>query len=220
MRGLRSVRLVLALCLVTASPLAAQGTFAETRRPAVAVQKAAFSCPAPQLVFQKPDGKMTCIAPDANPCPQGQVLDKTTTPGRAACKALLAKKAFSCPAPQLVFQKADGNFTCIAADANPCPPGQVLDTATKPGSAGCKALPAKAPFACPAPQIVFKRPDGNMTCISPDANPCPQGQVLDTTTKPGVAGCKPLPARTPIACPAGQVPFQKANGQFVCVAGP
>lgn len=168
MHAVRPLRAVLALGLTAAAPLAAQGTFAETRKPVPAVRKAAFAC----------------------------------------------------PAGQIVFQKTDGNFTCIAADANPCPPGRILDKTTKPGVAVCGPLPTKTPYSCPAPQVVFQKADGQLTCIAPDAKPCPQGQVLEKTASSGHLACKPLPARTPPACPAGQVAFQKPNGQIVCVAGP
>jgi hypothetical protein len=164
--ALTQVRLVLAFGLAAASPLAAQGSYTEVRKPAVAVQKAAFSCTAPQLAFQKPTGQWICIAPDSNPCPQGQVLDTTT----------------------------------------------------KPGFAGCKPGPPKPPITCPTGQLGFQKPTGQWICIAPDSNPCPQGQVLDTTTKPGFAGCKPGPPKAPITCPTGQVPFQKPDGRYVCVA--
>lgn len=157
MLAVRSVRLVLIFGLAAASPLAAQ-SYTEVQKPSNAILKAAFACPAPQIVFQGPDGKMSCLAPDANPCAHGNVLDKSVSPAR--CKPA----PFTCPAPQLVFQRPDGKMTCIAPDANPCTQGQIVDKTTKPGSATCKP----APFTCPAGQVAVQKPDGRWTCV---ANP-------------------------------------------------
>ena len=165
MRAFRPVRLLLAFGLAAAPPLAAQGSYTEVRKPAVAVQKAAFSCRAPQLAFQKNDGKWICIAADSNPCPQGQVLDTTTKPGFAGCKPGPEKPPKACPPGQIAFQKPDGKFSCIAPDASPCPPGQVLDKSSPSGVAGCKPGLTRTPFACPAGQVLSQKPDGKLVCV-------------------------------------------------------
>jgi hypothetical protein len=49
------------------------------------------------------------------------------------------KPPITCPAGQLAFQKPDGRWVCIAADSNPCPQGQALDTTTKAGLRSARA---------------------------------------------------------------------------------
>lgn len=217
----RRALLALALGLLAAAPAPAQ---TEVKRNATLLlpkftPTPRLTCPAPQIAFERADGKLVCIAPDAKPCPPGQTLVKSASSGLSACTGIAERRAFTCPAPQIVFQKADGSLACIAPDANPCPPGSRLERSATTGRAGCVPLPARTPFACPPPQLVFQRPDGKLACIAPDANPCPAGQALDTTTKPGHAACKPLPDRRAFTCPPGQVRVQKPDGRFVCVAG-
>ncbi len=164
--GTRLVRLGVVLCVLAAASLAAPVFATDSRVPASAHKTPPITCRADQLGFQKPDGKWICIAADSNPCPQGQVLDKTTKPGFAECKPLPEKKAFSCPTEQLKFQKPDGKWICIAADSNPCTQGYVLDKTTKPGFAECKPLPDKRAFTCPAGQVVSQLPTGRLVCVA------------------------------------------------------
>jgi hypothetical protein len=216
----RRALLALALGLLAAAPATAQ---TEVKRNATLLlpkftPTPRLTCPAPQVAFERADGKLVCIAPDANPCPAGQTLVKSASSGLSACTGMAERRAFTCPAPQIVFQKADGSLACIAPDANPCPPRYVLGKSSATGRAECKPAPARTPFACPAPQVVFQKPDGSLACIAPDANPCPAGYGPEKSAT-GRVECRPLPDRRAFTCPPGQVRVQKPDGRFVCVAG-
>ncbi len=74
-----------------------------------------FTCPAGQIIFQQANGKLVCIAPDANPCPAGQVLEKPASSlGAATCKPL-PRAPFTCPPGQVAVQQPTGKFVCVAS---------------------------------------------------------------------------------------------------------
>lgn len=178
-----------------------------------------IACPTGQEPYQDSTGKQRCISAGSNPCPQGQRLYyQAKRDGITTCSGIEVKPPLTCPAGQIVFHGPDGKVFCIASGSNPCPQGQALDIYTGlPSFATCKPLPAKPPFTCPAGQIAFQSSDGKMLCIAPGSNPCPQGQALDKTSASGITTCKGLAAKVLNTCPAGKVRVQQPDGRFVCV---
>ena len=209
-------RFILVVGVAVAGPLDAQATHAGVNKPLSRVEPI---CRGADFIFETADGRHICWSPGFDPCPAGQVLDRPAS-GVASCKPS-KHPPIACPTGQIPFQASTGKQTCIAEGSNPCPQGQELDFASmRYGVMTCTGIRAKTLFTCPAGLIAFQRSDGKMLCIAPDSNPCPQGQLLDKASNSGIASCKPLSAKAPLACPAGQVRVQQPSGKFVCVASP
>ena len=122
-----------------------------------------------------------------------------------------------CASGQVAYQKPDGQWTCVAPNANPCAKGQIFVVSAS-GVGTCKPNPAP-PVKCANGQVAYQKPDGQWACVSPTSNPCGSHQILVVSASGLAATCKQDPT-PPVKCAVGMVAFQNPDGKWTCVSPP